>query len=177
MNFMNNMSGMITTIVAVPFVLVALGLAYMAFRSSRKAGISKSWPTTMGQIVSASVEARRSRSGSSGYSTSHYPQVIYEYTVNGQKYMGNHINFGSPIGYGFAGMAERIIVKYPIGGMVQVYYNPADPSQAVLERSGGASSKILLGVAALIIVILAVTVAFTAGIGNMVSGITSSLPK
>jgi hypothetical protein len=177
MDFMSNMGTMITLVVAAPFLLVVLFLFYIAFRSSRKADVSKDWPTTMGRVITATVEQRRSSSSEGGYSTSHYPQVIYEYTVNGQKYMGSKINFGMEVGYGWAGMAERIIAKYPVGGMVQVYYDPGDPIQAVLERSSGSSSKILIGVAVVILVILGVTVAFTTGINNLVSGVTSNLPK
>src|SRR5437868_386889 len=107
-NFMNNMGSMITGLVAIPFVIVALVFVYLAIRASRKASISRSWPATTGKILAAGIEPRRSHS-SNGTSTSYYPVVQYEYTVNGQRFLGNRITFGGEIGYGWTGMAQRQI--------------------------------------------------------------------
>jgi flagellar basal body-associated protein FliL len=173
---LNNMGSMITTIVAVPFVIVALVLMFIAFRSGRKASVSRNWPMTTGKILAAGIEPRQSHTGS-GYSTSYYPVVQYEYTVNGQRFLGNRITFGMQVGYGWTGMAQKQIAGYTAGSNVAVFYDPNEPSNAVLERTGGTSSRILWIVAIVILVILAITVAFTSGINGLVNQVTSGLPR
>ncbi len=172
-----NLSTMIALAVSVPFVLIAMGLAYVAWRSGRKAKFSRNWTTTMGRIVAADIQPRTSRNSRGSETTAYYPQVNYEYTVTSQRYLGNRFNFGMETGYGWVGAAEKIVAKYPVGGMVEVYYNPDDPSQAVLERTGGTSSKILWIVAAGILVILVAVLAFTGVIMGAVGQFIPSLPK
>lgn len=59
------------------------------------------------------------------------PLVTYEYTVEGVNYRGSKINFAEKIsGEDIAPMLNN----YPEGKIVPVYYNPAKPSEAVLER-------------------------------------------
>lgn len=177
MNFMSNLGSMISGMVAIPFVIVALVFVYLAIRASRKASVSRSWPATTGKVLAAGIEPRTGRSGSSGYSTSYYPVVQYEYTVNGQRYLGNRITFGGQVGYGWTNMAQNQIANYNPGSSVAVFYDPNEPANAVLERTAGTSGKIYWFVAILIFVILGVTMVFTSGINNFVSGITSNLPK
>jgi hypothetical protein len=175
-SFMNNIGSMITGLVAIPFVIVALVFVYLAVRASRRASASRSWPATTGKILAAGIEPRRSHS-SHGSSTSYYPVVQYEYTVNGQRFLGNRITFGGDVGYGWTGMAQRQIANYVPNSDVAVFYDPTEPGNAVLERTAGTSGKIYWLVAILIFVILGVTMVFTTGMNSFVSGITSSLPK
>ena len=155
---------------------------YVIWNRQRQVSASKNWPTAAGTVISASVELRRSRSGRSGHSLSHYPVVVYDYEVRGQRYQGNRIGF-SEIGTGWAGPAQQKIASYPVGGAVQVYYNPQNPADAVLEQSAPGNPILTI-----IIVILAVSligticfvVAMTAGIGvlmQMVNEFVKQLPN
>jgi len=172
------------TIVAFTCVLVPLigFFGYLIWNRQRQVSASKSWPTTTGTVLSANVELRQSRSGRSGYSLSHYPIVVYDYEVRGQRYQGNRIGF-SEIGTGWAGPAQQKLARYPIGGAVQVYYNPQNPMEAVLERSAPGNPILWI-----ILIILAVSlvgticfvVAMTAGIGvllQMVDQFVRQLPN
>jgi hypothetical protein len=176
LNFMDNMGSMISGIVAIPLVIVALVFIYLALRASRQAGVSKNWPATTGKIIASGIEPRRSRSGS-GSGTSYYPVVQYQYVIDGRTYMGNRITFGNQVGYGWTNMAQKQVDQYPPGANVAVFYDPNDPGMAVLERTGGASTKIYWGIAILMLVILAVSVAFTSGMNSFVSQLTSNLPR
>jgi hypothetical protein len=42
-----------------------------------------------------------------------------------------------------AGRAQGIVNQYPDGAPVTVYYNPVDPSDAVLERGGTSGIRVL----------------------------------
>jgi hypothetical protein len=177
LNFMDNMGSMISGIVAIPLVIVALVFIYLALRGSRQAGVSKNWPATTGKIIASGIEPRRSHSGSGGTSTTYVPVVQYQYMIDGRTYMGNRITFGNQVGYGWTNMAQKQVDQYPPGANVAVFYDPNDPGMAVLERTGGASTKIYWGIAILMLVILAVSVAFTSGMNSFVSQLTSNLPR
>lgn len=179
-------SGATALIIVGAFACVLLPLigffVYIIWNRQRQVSASQSWPTTAGTVLSASVELRRSRSGRSGYSHSHYPVVVYDYEVRGQRYQGNRIGF-SEIGTGWAGPAQQKIASYPVGGAVQVYYNPQNPMEAVLERSAPGNPflwMIVIILAASLIGTICFVVAMTAGIGallQMVDEFVRQLPN
>ncbi len=149
-------------ITTLPFVIIAIVFIYIWMRGRRTSSITRSWPTTMGRVLYSAVEARRSHSSHGGYSTSYYPSVVYEYQVNGQTYQSKTINPGMEVGLSFRGKVEEKAAKYPASGMVEVFYNPENPAQAVLEHS--AMGNTLMGwIALLILVILACTLVMTFG--------------
>ncbi len=164
--------------VAVPFVIVALGFLVWVLRNRRRADASRSWNRTTGRVVQAQVEARRSRN-QHGYSTSYYPVVIYEYAIHGQRYQNDRINFGPELGFGSAGPSETVVGRYHVGNVVDVYFDPANPAESVLERSAGGGNRLLLVVAALIVAVLLCTGVITFGslamTGQVVNSITSQV--
>jgi hypothetical protein len=74
----------------------------------------------------STLESRRTSSGRHAQ----YPVVLYSYQVGGRSYQGSLIAPGLEVGR--TGAPARLAV-YPTGSQVTVYYNPNDPSDAVLE--------------------------------------------
>jgi hypothetical protein len=164
-----------TLIVAIPFVVLIVVFLGVIVVSGRRAAAARSWPVTTGKILMSGAEAYRTRTGRSGYSTMYRPNVVYEYSVNGQRLMGNQINFGMSIGYGSPAVAERVSAKYPTGSIVQVYYNPSDPAQAVLEKTARSPvTRILLLIIVFIIVMLVFTTVLTGNISGFINQFMSS---
>lgn len=161
---LNNLGPMIAGIVAIPFIIIAVVFVVAALRSRRQVSAAQDWPTVNGKVIYATVETRHSHSSHGGTTTSYYPKVTYEYTVNGQRYQNSRISFGLEVGLGNYNAVLRKVATYPINSTVQIYYDPNDPSQTVLEKNSP-SSKIFLFVGALIAVILICTL--TASIGGM----------
>jgi hypothetical protein len=94
------------------------------------------WPATTGTITNSIVKAIKNKPGDAGYDFSdtevfNQPFVEYEYAVNGRKLRGNRITIGEKIS-GFE--IESTLARYPVGAAVTVYYDPANPKNAVLER-------------------------------------------
>ena len=97
---------------------------------------SARWPTADGVIVTSTVE----RGPLAGGSRPARPVIRYEYTLpDGQKLSGIRVVFGAPVrtkfstGRSAAIDAQREVAPYPLGRRVRVAYDPADPSNAVLE--------------------------------------------
>jgi hypothetical protein len=158
----------------IPFVIVAVVLLVIAMRGNAQASASKNWESTTGQILMSQIEMRR-RSGRAGMSP--FPVVVYEYMVMGQRFQSNRISFGNDIGGSM--VASPTVNRYPVGSTVTVYYNPANPAEAVLERKSR-SSNVLIFVVIVIFAILACTTIATVGgmslISNMINDLTSQLP-
>ena len=159
---MNLMGGGISLLVAVPFVIVALVFLIIVLRAGAKVRASKNWPTTPGRVLNSYIEPRRSRSGR-GTSTAYYAVVFYEYMVNGQRLQSNRIRFGSDLGYGWTSPAQKTVDQYPPGAMVEVFFNPADPSEAVLQRTAQGANRIFLFIAFVILASVLCTLVMTFG--------------
>ena len=88
------------------------------------------WPSTFGTVEKFSY-------GGDG------PEVLHRYQVNGQEYLGRAMIAGPIPGKGLGGdVPERFWVRedgslrFPTGASTEVYYNPDDPSDAVLVQGG-----------------------------------------
>jgi hypothetical protein len=58
------------------------------------------------------------------------PAVVYEYTVDGETYQAQTVNYRGSL---TLGATVRLLGKYRPGRRVTVYYDPAHPHLAVLE--------------------------------------------
>lgn len=118
--------------IAIGLIMIAGGVGFYysgnAFR--KKAQCSLGWPNTDGTATSSKVVHSIS-SGAHGGSNHYQPVVEYSYSVGGKEYSGNNIVIG-PTGT-LPWLAKREVDQYPVGSSVQVYYNPQDHSEAVLN--------------------------------------------
>lgn len=103
---------------------ILLGIIFATRRGVAKAA---NWSSTMGTVTFSTVERRRS----SRNSTASYPVVHYTYQVMGQTLQGRKIMPGPESG---GSWAHKVVERYPAGAQVMVYYDPNNPSDAVLER-------------------------------------------
>lgn len=159
MQSLGTLMGTLTVcLVTAPFLILALVFFFAWRRSASRADASQQWNAVPGTIGAASVEPRRSADSDGGYHTAYYPTVLYEYEVQGKRYVGQQITFGSQVGYGNANRAQQVVDRYAPGNRVQVYYDPTKPDQAVLERRVGTGGQLYLWVAVAILVLLCITV-------------------
>lgn len=108
------------------FVISAI-LVGIILASQLSAAKAKDWASTTGTVLLSTVQARR---GSKGH-YANYPVVVYQYRVGGMSYEGRKITPG--LEWGGTG-AEKVAARYPTGSQVTVYYNPANPAEALLDR-------------------------------------------
>jgi hypothetical protein len=70
------------------------------------------------------------------YNLEEFPMVVYEYEVNGTKYLSNRVRVQDATGptMGGALYANPLLKRYPKDATVTVYYNPQNPRESALER-------------------------------------------
>jgi hypothetical protein len=139
-------------------ILVAASYKTLQVRAARE------WPSTPGKVVVSTSELRdvkvidREREGGRKLEQRNFANIIYEYSVSGQKLRNNRVSIGEDRG-NF--QVAETIAKYPVGTVVTVYYNSRRPREAVLERDLPQGLWGCLGIATAI----AVAVVFGAAIG------------
>lgn len=158
-------------------MLAALGLAMSAFgvHFIVHSSAARSWPSVDGQIVNVAIRTYSSindRRSQSGRERSYFPQVTYQWMVGDRSFDGKRYSLGQEHpGYAERSEARDAAKRFPVGGDVKVYYDPADPASAVLDRSlqPGVFVPLPLG-----LLMLAVGVAGWLGLRRQQAGSTRS---
>ena len=102
--------------------------AILAFVSYRSMQASNDWPSAPGVIsVSRVVNTVGSKFKA---------DVSYQYAVGGRNFSGTRIRFADTTG-SRRNAQENLIKPYPVGREVEVFYDPQNPRDAVLEPGGG----------------------------------------
>jgi hypothetical protein len=138
------------------FFLLFLGLGifliYRTQQSKKQAQVSQNWPSIPGQVTDSHVSRSQSTDADGDTSTSYSARVAYTYQVSGQAYSGHNIAFGFNPSYSNESKAQAAAARYPLGGQVPVYYDPSNPSDAVLERqASGSNVGMILGIIFIVI--------------------------
>lgn len=97
------------------------------------------WKTTPGRITRSRPVTRRVRGVEShdralhgqDLETRNFAEIAYEYHVGRKRLTGKRVSIGEDRGNW---QVAETLARYPEGAAVLVYYNPARPSEAVLER-------------------------------------------
>ena len=125
--------GLLFIVVPVIVLIVVVRLIYINQKRSReKKAIPQNWHATTGRVTAVSVEeAVRTRVEDDPF---HYPNVQFEYVVEGRAYNGSQA-VGRP--YNNTSMAQQTLKNYPVGREIPVYYNPERPGEARLPPGPG----------------------------------------
>jgi hypothetical protein len=108
-------------------IAISAGAVYEYVRMRKLRHESSSWPTVTGRVTSSTV--------------------VDAYEAQGREFHSSQWNWGwTALHYGAEG-AEKITAKYKVGASVRVYFDPRDPSNAVLEPANRQGSFVPLFVA------------------------------
>ncbi len=124
---------LIITLVTITCVLLLLNTIFLGiiYFMRRRMAVVSTWPSTMGTVITSFLEQRSDSEGG----TTNYPVVQYSYQVGGQTYQSSKRAPGMEVGGTGAG---SVVARYPAGAQVMVFYDPQNPSDAVLERKAPA---------------------------------------
>lgn len=136
--------------------------------------LASQWPAAPGRVVSSKSISRRV--GEIGgdekdVEVRNFVEVIYEYEVRGRKLRGARVGIGEDLG-NF--QIEETLARYPAGVSVMVFYNPAKPTEAVLERN--APEGIFRFMAIFILGLVAFMLALVFGPEHVVAWLREHIP-
>jgi len=131
-------------IMVTPLVFLVGLLGYVRWPEIRGTYLlpTSSLLTTSGRITASSIYSEKGR-----YGTYFHYDIQYEYTVEQKMYTADQVTFG-PDGFDTPEEAQQYADRYPVGSSVAVFYEPGNPTFAVLEPSvkDFASVPVLLSV-------------------------------
>jgi hypothetical protein len=125
-------------------ILIAVGVKLNELRKARR------WPETTGKVIASRVQSLSKSPSDPGYGrdetgVSNQPFVQYEYKVGGRTYQCSRISVAEEVD---GTELRAILERYPVGKVVTVYYDPARPERALLDRTLPAG-KLALGLGCL----------------------------
>ena len=138
---------------AIFLLVVGGGFLAWGLASRRKANAAeaaaRSWPIAPGIVTAAEVGAGRVEGTAivtgqiQDRGRNYYePMVRYRYTVGPNEYEGTRLRFGW-LTCRSSGEAQRLLAAYAVGRAVAVRFDPADPSNSVLEVSAANSNAVV----------------------------------
>jgi cytoskeletal protein RodZ len=149
--------------IAVILGVVGLGVLVWGFLRMRQTARTKNWPTTQGTIRSSTVTSReapplRQEESYDDDAPKPKPQVLYRprveytYTVDGQTYTGTALG-RDMVEVSSSQHAKTHAARYVPRAPVTVFYDPNDPSQALLEPGVQATSWAIPGAGAACLIV------------------------
>lgn len=174
-------AGSIVGLVVVGLMLV--GGYFLTYRIGKplrdRAAASAAWPATEGRIIASRVARIKQRGGGKETYTA---DITYEYSLDGRTFEGERVWFGDDYSASDASAFRAAVGRYPVGSAVKVHYDPAEPSESVLEPGPTWSGSVLYfvglglmtlgGLVALSAAgdLLLVTLALAAAVGGLMGG-------
>lgn len=153
------MSGNDFNILLIVALLVLLDvpiiLTVMMYIGRRRIKAAENWKMTFGEIVESGARVVRQKRNSATY----VPHVVYTYEVSGQDYRSNRVHFGFEPPASIRSWVEAVAAPYPVGKRVNVYYDPKNPAESVLEKAAPLSKPMRVAFLAMIAVSAFVLVA------------------
>lgn len=92
---------------------------------------SKNWNETEGEIVSSKLGVIENFGE---VDKSFRAKIKYQYFVDATRLESNRVYYGDKLGSSFKRRYTSLLIKYPVGKKIKVYYNPLNAKQSVLER-------------------------------------------
>jgi Protein of unknown function (DUF3592) len=120
-------------VVVVPMLFpaaVALALCIFVVGKARREVRVRRWPQANGRITASGLQPRRRRFRREATRLDNIPSLGYEFSVAGRPYVGSRLGLNTEYGGVDIG---ALVARYPVGAIVPVYYNPADPNDCLLD--------------------------------------------
>jgi hypothetical protein len=121
--------------------LLAAGAAVWLRNMNRKAA---SWPTIEGEIIQSGLDFDPSDGSRS-------VNITYRFVLANRVFTSNQVTYG--LLENSMGAKQHLVETYFVGRKVRIYYDPADPSRAVLEN-GPSNLWIWLGIVGAIFMVI-----------------------
>lgn len=124
-------------------LLAGLGIVYNAagavIGASADGAAATHWPSVSGHVTRVWIETGSTATNRGGSREIYTPRVAYDYQVEGTRYESNQLSLTQRHQEITRSDAEAALAPYPLGGTVEVRYDPTDPARATLVVEGPGS--------------------------------------
>jgi hypothetical protein len=125
-----------TPVILLIALVIAMGVHYLlAFRrGQRRVRATAHWVSVRGTITAARVDAAHSTHGADLNTTDYAAAITYTYSFGKHSYTGSRLHLGERDRERSRRSTAREVARYTPGATVEVFYDPANPKEAVLQR-------------------------------------------
>jgi len=106
---------------------------YIGWRNRQKNLTAMTWPTVKGKIIGSELDSYIKRDEDGDETTMYTPLVTYEYEVEGDVYTCTQVTAQGFTSSNMPSIQRKKLDDYPVGGEVEVHYDPFNPGDALLE--------------------------------------------
>ncbi len=124
------------------FLLGGIVFCVFGYTSYQKGMASEKWPMAKGTVIQSEIKKSKRTTGTGSSKRTeirHIPKVEYTYNVDGQPYRSSRITFGAVNALN----ASATVNRYPKGKSIEVFYDPKNPDEAVLQPGADSTSSIV----------------------------------
>jgi hypothetical protein len=121
-------------VVIVIFAIIGCAAAGAGARTLWLAAATKSWPTVTGVVTASRIDKTTKGNQPAPYFSG---VVEYSYEVDGTTYRSNRFSYSGLSESSEQSDIRAVIARYVPNRPVTVHYDPANPSQSVLQTGGG----------------------------------------
>ncbi|MFV0538642.1 MAG: DUF3592 domain-containing protein [Dysgonomonas sp.] len=118
------------TVLPLFFVVICVGLFVLYLYLYIKSKQSLDWHKAEGVVLKSELDKYRT----GGELTSYRAKIEYSYTIEEKTYHSKRIFYGDILRHNFSFSNKKLIDKYKKGDVVNVFYNPHNPKEAVLQQ-------------------------------------------
>jgi len=142
---MENLIGY-SVIIVIAAIFGAISYWY-GWRTMKKNKAATNWPTVPGVIISAELDSYIKYDDDGDATTMYTPLITYEYEVEGQVYTNNRVRVQAFVATNMQSVSSKKLEEYPVGGAVEVHYDPFNPKDALLEiNSSKTNLPMIIGI-------------------------------
>jgi len=135
-------------------------------RALKLAEASVKWTSVPGTVTSSEISEGRNRDSSTGQMVhTYWPSATYSYVAGGAEHQSSRVAFGKIVYYK-PDEAEAFMQKHAKGATVEVFYDPAAPAEAVLDRDPAHATRLA---SANVFMLVAGLAMMGAGLWNMLA--------
>ncbi|GJM06207.1 MAG: hypothetical protein DHS20C09_22030 [marine bacterium B5-7] len=134
------------------FSAFSLYISYAIYWSHEKqTDAAANFVSVLSTILDTTVTQTTVRNATTtGNTRTYVPSIHYEYEVDGKTYQSKRYKYLGD-GYSNTQDAQSIVDGYPVGSKQTAYYNPNNPSEAVLHKSVPTEMSLMVFIPALFV--------------------------
>jgi hypothetical protein len=158
--YLQSNSWVLYFIIIVCLIFIGIGVSMLIKLAQSYSNLkhSENWLSTLGKIISSELDAQITTDDDGFQTTTYLAKIFFTYTVDGNSFESEHINFDYGMRTSNLRAQQDVVDQYPEGKIVTVFYDPADPQQAVIEKRVNGTFTTILVSAVFILIGLVVAI-------------------
>lgn len=123
------------TFLGIGIFMIGGSLVYFAYATMRAAAAGD-WPAVEGRVVATRIDATQHTDDEGDRYTTYHPVVAYAYQVENRTFRSERLYLNEIETFDYRDDALAFLAEYPTGTPIEVFYNPANPSDSAVVIEG-----------------------------------------